>query len=318
MHPFTFGIYPGSATGNESGLAVGPPDVPKQIRQALAELQPADRPFVVRAYMPYVGAGRTGIITPQNFAQYAGSNRKLDLVLCYRAEREPLEPWLAFIRSVIAQYGPHLATLQITEEANSTGPGGDGVAPNVRAALVAGVLAAKAEIGRLGLAVHVGFSATINFNSADDFWPEIGQVGGPAFADALDYVALDFFPDVFGPLPPGVALGDAVRGVFRQFRSVNLAAAGLPATLPMHIGENGWPTGPTRAYARQAEVLETIIRTTYAERERFNIVHYALFNLRDADSANPDLFYQFGLLRDDYAPKPAFATYRRLIAELTT
>jgi hypothetical protein len=33
-------------------------------------------------------------------------------------------------------------------------------------------------------------------------------------------------------------------------------------------------------------------------------------------SAQPDSFYQFGLLRDDYTPKPAFETYRQLIAEL--
>jgi hypothetical protein len=31
---------------------------------------------------------------------------------------------------------------------------------------------------------------------------------------------------------------------------------------------------------------------------------------------DPNLFYQFGLMRDDYTPKPAFAVYRRLIAEL--
>ncbi len=38
--------------------------------------------------------------------------------------------------------------------------------------------------------------------------------------------------------------------------------------------------------------------------------------LRDADSANPDLFHQLGLMRDDYTPKPAFEQYRTLIEEL--
>jgi hypothetical protein len=37
---------------------------------------------------------------------------------------------------------------------------------------------------------------------------------------------------------------------------------------------------------------------------------------RNAASDKPDLFYQFGLPRDDYSPKPAFETYRRLIAQL--
>lgn len=38
--------------------------------------------------------------------------------------------------------------------------------------------------------------------------------------------------------------------------------------------------------------------------------------LRDADSSNLNIFYHFGLLRDDYTPKPAFEVYCRLIAEL--
>jgi hypothetical protein len=41
-----------------------------------------------------------------------------------------------------------------------------------------------------------------------------------------------------------------------------------------------------------------------------------LFTLRDADSSNDDLFHQFGVLRDDYTPKPAFDRLRALFAEL--
>ncbi|WP_338874832.1 hypothetical protein WBJ53_04345 [Spirosoma sp. SC4-14] len=317
MQPFSFGIYPGSATGAESGLLTGLPDRPEAIISALNELQPVEKPFIVRAYMGYIGAGKVEAITPGNFLQYLAPNRKLDLVLCYRAIDDPFEVWTNFVRSIIRQYGADLTTLQITEEANSTGPGGDGITPNVRAALVAGVLAAKAEVQRLGLTIRIGFSATINFNPADDFWTDLLKIGGQPFVESLDYVALDFFADVFIPLPPNVQLEEAVRHVLHQFRNVSMAQAQIPATVPIYIGENGWPTSANRSCERQAEVLETIIRTIYDERQTFNIHRYELFNLRDADSSQDDIFYQFGILRDDYSQKPAYQVFQKLVTELT-
>ena len=40
-----------------------------------------------------------------------------------------------------------------------------------------------------------------------------------------------------------------------------------------------------------------------------------LFGLRDADSSQSDLFYQFGIMHDDYTPKPAYDTLKCLIRE---
>ena len=67
-----------------------------------------------------------------------------------------------------------------------------------------GVRAARDELDRLGLGrgVAVGFSVTPTFGPGARFWDDLGRRGGRTFADALDYVALDFFPDVFRPLPP--------------------------------------------------------------------------------------------------------------------
>lgn len=320
MQSFTFGIYPGSAVGipaSEGGLAIGSPDIASRICEALDDLQPQGKSFVVRAYVQYIGKGQSVWPTPEDARQYVSDTRKLDFVLCYRAIDDPLENWIRYIEETVQQYGSDLISLQITEEPNSKEAGGDAISPDVRPALIAGVLAAKEEIRRLGLSIRVGFSTTIIFDSNDDFWPEIGRLGGSAFVAALDYVALDFFPDVFVPLPPNVVLSDGVRGVLHQFRHVNLPKAGIPATLPIHIGENGWPTSPTRSYTRQAEILDAIIRAVYEHRETFNIRGYTYFNLRDTNSTNPDIFYQFGLLRDDYSPKPAYAAFKKLVAELS-
>jgi hypothetical protein len=126
---------------------------------------------------------------------------------------------------------------------------------------------------------------------------------------------MDFFPDVFRPIAPDT-LGGAVAAVLAGFRETSARAGHIPPSVPIHIGENGWPTGPHRPDERQAAVLETVVRTVDAQRAPCNVTHYELFALRDADSSKPDIFDQFGLLRDDYTPKPAFETYRRLIDEL--
>jgi hypothetical protein len=56
-------------------------------------------------------------------------------------------------------------------------------------------------------------------------------------------------------------------------------------------------------------------RTTVNTRQNGGIVS-ATSMLRDGHSERPEIGYQFGLLRHDYTPKPAFETYRRLITDL--
>jgi hypothetical protein len=319
----TFGIYPGGVAGTQTGLTEGPPDDPSQIKLALDRLQAEGRPLLVRVYKHF---SRSFLVTAHDdhqadVTQYLSGGRQLDLVLCFRDSSEDLTDWLSFIRDKLGLYGKQLAKIQITEEPNlATAPGSaDGGFPHVRKALVQGVVAAKEESRRLGLDVQVGFNAVPTFNPADDFWPDIGALGQQPFLDALDYVGLDCYPDVFRPFSPGNRLEkmrDAITFLLTNLRRVNLAAGKIPDSVPIHITENGWPTGEGRTPEKQAAVLEAIVRAVYAQRTAFNVTHYELFALRDGNSANPDLFHQFGILRDDYTPKPAFDTYRKLIAEL--
>jgi hypothetical protein len=119
---------------------------------------------------------------------------------------------------------------------------------------------------------------------------------------------------VFRPVPFD-QLRSAIEGVLTHFRNVSLATGGIPASLPIRITENGWPTGPDRPLERQAAVLETIVRTVYDLRHSLKITHYTFFSLRDLGGDGIGLS-EFGLVRADYTPKPAFETYRRLVAEL--
>ncbi|MBV6696015.1 hypothetical protein [Kitasatospora aureofaciens] len=311
---FTFGIYPGGLLGSDTGLTEPVrPDDPALITAALCELQGSAPALLVRAYRSHPA----GAHTPERPEQYATEGRKLDLVLQFRHPDGKLDGWTDFVRRTVRAEGHRLAVLQICEEPNLDLPPVDGSIPNVRRALVEGVIAAKEEALACGYGdLAVGFNAVPSFDPADTFWTDLGQLADERFHRALDYVGLDFFPDVFRPLQSD-QLADAVRAVLTGFRRDALAAAGIGPAVPIRICENGWPTGPGRDEVRQAEVVEEVVRTVAGLAAELAVTGYAFFALRDADSAGATLFHHFGLLRDDYSRKPAFDVYRRLIGELT-
>jgi hypothetical protein len=197
---------------------------------------------------------------------------------------------------------------------------GDGGFENIEEALRTGILAARKEINNSQLPIKIGFNAVPSFNPADNFWNIIGSNEFEEFRKAIDYVGLDFYPDVFRPVAADGEPNDlkqSVKNVLGYFRNVNLKTGNISSSIPIHITENGWPTGDGKTYERQANVIEKVIRTIYEIKDELNIQEYYLFGLRDADSSNTNIFYQFGLLKDDYSPKPAFNIYRKLINELS-
>ncbi|MFH9348337.1 hypothetical protein [Kitasatospora sp. NPDC017646] len=311
----TFGVYPGGSLGDETGL-IEPvrPDDPVRIAAALRELQGGASEFLVRAYRSYAADEHR---TPARPEQYATEGRKLDLVLQFGVRSGELDGWTDYVRQVVRTEGPRLAVVQICEEPNLDLPTLDGGIPDVRRALVEGVIAAKEEaLARGHDHLSVGFNAVPSFDPADTFWSELGELADERFHGALDYVGLDFFPDVFRPVP-GDRLAEAVRAVVTGFRNDALPRAGIGPAVPLRICENGWPTGPGRSEERQAQVVEQVVRAVAGLAERLSVLSYSFFALRDADSAGPGLFHHFGLLRDDYTPKPAFDVYRELVGELT-
>lgn len=318
MNNLVFGIYPGGVTGTNSELELtkGKPDSPVLIKEALNKLQPAKGPLLVRCYLRYRGNGKSENHNPVDPIQYVNANRKLDLVLGYKPENANMDDWRSFVKNQVRKYGKHLSKIQITEEPNVHGiPVVDGDSANVREAVILGITAAKEEVINNNLAIQVGFNGVVNFDPDYDFWREFKRRSTPTFLKSLDYIGLDFFPDVFRPIPRE-KLSGAVKMVLNHFRNVNLKEAGISRDIPIHITENGWPTSPDRPEQRQVETLDIIIRTIHQNRINFNVTVYELFALRDADSEEADIFYQFGILRDDYSPKPAFDMYRNLIAGL--
>lgn len=327
-----FGIYPGGAAGGDTGLLTGPPDDQKQVQACMDQLQGISRPFVVRCYDSFQDLGspfESAACAPANYPQYAISGKRpMDLVLQFRSTSGNVAGYLDFVRARVNEHHRNLYSIQITEEANFVdGPNViDGPYPNVRRALAEGVVVAKETLrARDAGNVKVGFNATPTFGPAAEFWSSLRTLADKKFFDCLDYVGLDFFPDVFRPVARNGEPGDltsSVTGVLETLRKVWMPAAGIGDHVAIHITEHGWPTGIGRSEERQAEILEKVIRTVHDLSDWLNIQRYMLFDLRDVDGPGlereDNKFRYFGISRADYSHKPGFTTFQKLIEEFGT
>ena len=244
-----FGIYPGGVAGTDSGLASGPPENPAAVSQALDALQGAQESFAVRAYVAFTGDPdglEVGVTSPPEVLEsYAVNGRKLDLVLCCRDERGDTAAWIAFVRNAVRRYGPILGSLQIGEEPNLYHYPGDGMfLPQIVPNLLSGVPAAKQQAARLGYPIQVGINSVPCFDPHDRFWTSFAAAVSPEFLAALDYVAFDFFPDVFHPVPQA-DLVPAVSHVLTHFRNVVLESASIPRSVRSTLAKTAGPPAPT-------------------------------------------------------------------------
>jgi len=312
-----FGVYLGGPCEVHHEMATGRPDVPDEINRVLDLLQ-GDKHFLVRTYLGFTGTDEDAELVDMpsmpDLARYTWRGRKLDLVLSNWDRRGNMAGWSEFIENVISRYGPYIGCLQICEEPNLYEYPGDGRFGHAVESILTGVKVAHNIVKHRALTAQVGFNAVPSTDLNDGFWRELAPRIDHSFVNCLDYVGLNFYPDVAVPLVGEMPA--EVTKVLSHFRKETLHDAGIPASVPIHICENGWPTGPCRYYTRQADLLEQMVRTVYDLRIDLNITQYELFALRDADTANPDPNHQFGILRDDYSPKPAFAIYQHLVKEL--
>lgn len=321
----TFGIYPLSAAGTPFGLAIGPKDNYEKIQLAMRDLKGENKKLLPRNYLIYTKEWEEKMLS--NADRYLDTGLLGDLTIgCgdWTNQQEPeieLNNWLDFIRKIINRYGSHLTSLQITNEPNLSFM--EGSKPYILKALVEGVIAAKEEVKEKDLPIKIGFGSVPESPAAvPHFWENLAKAGDKTFIDSVDFVGHNFYVDVFEDRPLDLKeISDSVERTLRNLRE-KVIRVGIPASVPIRVTENGWPTGKNpvanieRSYERQAEVLETVIRTIYNLRQELNISHYELFGLRDADSSKDDLFHQYGIMRDDYSPKPAYDTFKKLIQEM--
>jgi hypothetical protein len=328
-----FGIGPRLAGegGTRNTTPVVPEDFAKRDR-AVARLK-GRRYFAVRLNRLFMSDGERGIRTFRKLAdRFTRHGIEVELQVRYHPRPEDngaIAKWIRFVRKVVRMFGPNrrVTGLQITNEVNlDFSPNtSDGYWKGSVRALVDGVIAAKRESRRHGYRWQkVGFNfAWRNGEYKKDatFWREVARLGGRRLRRATDFVGIDTYPGTYTPgvllpsSPPIADLGDAFLEGLAQMRECYMPKAGFTRSTPIRIEETGYPTGPGRPdESAQARATAALVRTAVAYRGTYNISDFRWFGLRDNNSDGPDFQSFFGLLRDDYSPKPAFDVYRRLIA----
>ena len=272
--------------------------------------------LLVRGYTAFTdhgGPDATSILAPVDAEQYA-DGRSLDLVVHNRSRAADIDGYTRFVRHVVRRFGASTSMLQIAEEPNVRGNAVlDGDYPDILRAIVAGVAAANDEARVCGFDhIRVGVNTTPLFGPSSGFYTELVALGGRSLVNGLAYIGLDMFPDVFRPVPGG-DLRAATRGLLGYHRRDILrppASGTCRSTSPSTAGQ---PAPNAHPIARRLSSV-TIVETILDEHEELGIAAYELFSLRDADSSGASLFHRFGIMTDDYVPKPAFEAFKRLIA----
>ncbi|GAA3587845.1 hypothetical protein GCM10022222_85560 [Amycolatopsis ultiminotia] len=300
----SFGIYPGGYAGG--GSENGKPDDVRKANVALDALHRNGSTLEVRDYISCRSA------FPDPGMRFLGPGRRLDLVLEYQGESP--QDWLTCVRRDVRRYAAITDALAVTAEQNVLPqPGGN-------AALVQGVIAARNTADEQNAHhLQIGFDEVANTQPFVDFWNAIAQLGGTAFARSVGFVGVELYPNTGLPhTEPVPDLGAWLDQTLDVVRTKEMPLAGLHANVPIRVAENGWSTyAADRSPARQAQALTTEIQAIHADRGVDNVTSYALFDLRDDVTGSPNPFDDFGILTDDYQPKPMFWIYRGLIAGLS-
>ena len=139
---------------------------------------------------------------------------------------------------------------------------------------------------------------------------------GLAFRKSVSWVGLDDYPGTFSDLGTS-AKETGPTLVKRRGRpcGASWSRAGFPTTVPIHISETGYPTGPGRSPASQVVALNSLVDSVNAVRKQDDITDFEWFDLRDSNSKIRNKQEQYGLTQDNYRGKPAFPAYKQLVAE---
>jgi hypothetical protein len=301
-----FGVYPGNtfSLGKYAGLA-GTPGAPIYGEQAMAAMEDlaGGRDFDVHFYASWRGGLAQETIDAMRLVDEAGF--RVNLALKYlppEGHDGDIAGFAAWVAEVVRNHR-EVTTVQVTNEANSgASTDSDGGSTDPLGALIEGVKAAAA-VKRHHQEIGFNWFYRLDPVSDQQFWSTLGERGGEAFRDAVDWAGVDIYA---GTYVPPVSVDDEAdfRAALEYTRNEMMPLAGLGPEVPLYVQETGFPTlDPVRDGQRQADALSAYIRAT----EGLNVALIQWFQLADANSTIGD---GWGLIDAAYQPKPAYDVMR--------
>lgn len=322
-----FGIYPWGAAGCVNQCA---PSVPENADKSLAAVQQlrGGHPFVMHLYADYTGtstASADGLISEATW--WSANGLQVSAVLRYRpADSSKASGYVPWVRTQTRRLAAIARTvsIQIANEPNNLSPGaGDGSYPGVIDAIAQAVPAARSELvgaGRSDVLVGFNWAAGSTPTTTEPMWSQLLQAGGSAFTAAVGFVAVNVYPGTWSPpssssVPTSAQIDATMRSTLDALRFKHMAAAGVGGAAIV-VGETGYPTTASRTEATQNAVLTQIVSTVDATKATYGVTDLYWFSLRDGNTASGQLENGYGVMRDDYTPKPAFTTLQHLVATI--
>ena len=218
--------------------------------------------------------------------RYTRAGFRVELQLRYhpRPDQEgDIGAWVRFVRKVTRLFGSdrRVVGLQVANEVNfyTIAPdASDSGYAGARDALIRGVVAAKRVAVRRGYRrLEIGFNWAYRTdpNRERGFWEYLRDHGGSKFVRSVDWVGLDAYPGtVFPPAEPPGGERDGMVNAMSQLRECFMPIAGLGPGVPIHVEENGWPTGPGRGEDAQAAAMRAMVGAVHEFRGTYNVSDY--------------------------------------------
>lgn len=322
-----FGIYPWAGAGTVNPADPPVNDDPARAMAAVKALK-GSRTLTVHLYGQYTGTDNGEADALVSDAKWWSDNGlRVEMVLRYRPARRDLTaayvPWVRTVASRLAAL-PGVVALQVGNEPNNTtsAAAGDGAYPDVINAIARGVPAAREAVvaaGRPDVRVGFNWAAGMSPCTTEPMWSQLKAAGGSAFTSSVGWVGIDVYPGTWSApsqttFPTAGLVSATITDSLRCLRTRHMVTAGLPTSVTITVAETGYPTDADRSENTQAGVLKATIASVQSVRREYGVTDLRWFSLRDANTASGQLENGYGLLHDDYGPKPAFTTYQQIIA----